>query len=359
MLMPRLLLLLLVSLAIACQKQNDKNSKNNTTTKSDKSSAIQVNVTQAKDTTFYKQIIANGRVEARYRSDIRFRTAEVLDQIFVQNGDRVKKRQKLAQLNQENVKNNLLQAQVNLATAENKALEMKAEFQVSKKPDSLIRPAVLSNIQIRSGLREAKARLKQAQIALQQTILKAGFDGVVANLITKEGNYISPSEVFCTVISQDNLDVIFNLMENELSYVSKGMSVDIQPFSNSNKNYRAKVKEVNPFVDENGLVRIKAHVQNPDRDLFDGMNVKVFIKQPIEDVLVVPKSALVLRSNREVIFTLEDSLAKWNYVEVKDQNTSHYAISKGLDPSDTIIISNNMNLSHDANVDAMFIKAKN
>ncbi|RRO26125.1 efflux RND transporter periplasmic adaptor subunit [Flavobacteriaceae bacterium 14752] len=357
--MQKTLFFLLACLAFACQNQNDKNSKNNTITKPVKSSAIQVNVTQAKDTTFYKQIIANGRVEARYRSDLRFRTAEVLDQIFVQNGDRVKKGQKLAQLNQDNVKNNLLQAQVNLATAENKMLEMKAEFQVSKKPDSLIRPEVLSNIQIRSGLREANARLKQAQIALQQTILKAEFDGVVANLITKEGNYISPSEVFCTLISQDNLDVIFNLMEDELSYVSKGMSVDIQPFSNSTKTYTAEVIEVNPFVDENGLVRIKAHIQNPDRDLFDGMNVKVFIKQPIEDVLVVPKSALVLRSNREVIFTLKDSLSKWNYVKVKDQNTSHYAISEGLNSNDTIIISNNINLSHDATVDATFIKAKN
>lgn len=357
--MPKTLLLLLACLAFACQNQNDKSSEDNTGLQSSQSTAIQVDVAKVQDTTFYKQIIANGIVEARYRSDIRFRTAEILDKIYVQNGDVVQKGQILAQLNQDNVKNNLLQAQVNLATAENQALEMKANYGVSKKPDSLIRPEVLSNITIRSGLPEAKARLKQAQIAVNQSVLKAEFNGVVANLITKEGNYISPSEVFCTVISQDNLDVIFNLMENELSYVSKGMSVDIQAFSNSNKTYTAEVIEVNPFVDENGLVRIKAHVQNPDGDLFDGMNVKVFIKQPIEDVLVVPKSALVSRSNREVIFTLKDSLSKWNYVEVKDQNSSHYAISEGLKPKDTIIISNNMNLSHDANVDATFIKAKN
>jgi len=51
--MPKKLFILLVSLTIACQKQNDKNSGNNSSLKPEKISAIQVNVTQAKDTTFY------------------------------------------------------------------------------------------------------------------------------------------------------------------------------------------------------------------------------------------------------------------------------------------------------------------
>jgi len=355
--MPKPFITVIVVLILACH-DNPKNSPEDNI-KQPQTQAIKVDVAKVLDTVFYKQIIANGIIEARYRSDMRFRTAEILDNIFVENGDKVKKGQKLAQLNQDNVRNNLLQAQVNLATAENKILEMKANFGVSKKPDSLIRPAVLSNMKIRSGLREAKARLEQAQIALNQTILRADFKGVVANIITKTGNYITPSERFCTLISQDNLDIIFNVMESEVAYVEKGMEVQIHPFANTSKTYTADIIEVNPFVDENGLIRIKAHVQNPDNSLFDGMNVKVFINQAVPDVLVIPKSALVLRSNREVVFTVQDSLSKWNYVEVADQNTSYYAISKGLNKNDTIIISNNINLSHDANISPTYIKAKN
>ena len=354
--MPKPFITLIIVLIFACQDKPKDTLEDNI--KQPQTSAIQVDVTQVLDTTFYKQIIANGFIEARYRSDFRFRTAEILDKIFVQNGDVVAKGQKLAQLNQDNVRNNLLQAQVNLATAENKMLEMKAQFGVSKKPDSLIRPEVLANMKIRSGLREAKARLQQAQIALNQTILKADFDGVVANIITKTGNYISPSERFCTLISQNNLDVIFNVMESEVAYLSKGMSIELKPFAEQQKSYQAKVIEINPFVDENGLIRIKAHVQNPDKALFDGMNVKVFINQAVPDVLIIPKSALVLRSNREVVFTVQNNLSKWNYVKVADQNTSYYAISEGLGKNDTIIISNNMNLSHDANVSPTFITAK-
>lgn len=355
--MQKILVLLLICFLSACQNQQerDQNKKNTPV----KISAIQVNTARVKDTAFYKVIIANGIIEAKHRSEMRFRQAEVLDKIYVQNGDQVKKGQKLAQLNLSFVKNNLLQDEVNLATAENKMLEMKAQFGVSNKHDSLIRPEVLANIKIRSGLREAQTRLQQTQLAYEQSILKADFDGVVANIHTKEGNYMTSSEVFCTLISQNNLNVVFNLIENELNHVEKEMLIEVKPFSQKDKTYTGKITEINPFVDKNGLVRVKAHINKPDQKLYDGMNLKVFIKKPLEDVLVIPKSAVVLRSNREVVFTLQDNLAKWNYVKIKDQNTSHYAISEGLKPSDTIIISNNINLSHDAEVKASFKQAQN
>ncbi|MDG2436788.1 MAG: hypothetical protein P8L89_06775, partial [Polaribacter sp.] len=53
--------------------------------------------------------------------------------------------------------------------------------------------------------------------------------------------------------------------------------------------------------------------------------------------------------------TVENGLAKWNYVELAGENNDSYAIKKGLKISDTLIVSGNLNLSHDAKVNATFV----
>ena len=156
--------------------------------------------------------------------------------------------------------------------------------------------------------------------------------------------------MFCTVIAQQKLEVVFSVLENELSFIKKNQAVLISSFVDESKSYKGAITEINPIVDKNGLIQIKAKVNIPDNTLFDGMHVKVIINQPIKDVIVIPKEALVLRSNKEVVFTVEDGLAKWNYVEVQDENSTSYAIKKGLKLGDTIVVSGNMNLAHDSKV---------
>ena len=129
----------------------------------------------------------------------------------------------------------------------------------------------------------------------------------------------------------------------------------LSPFVDKSKKYSGYISEINPLVDQNGLIKIKAKINHPNRFLFDGMHVKVLINQPVRDLIVIPKEALVLRSNREVVFTLKNGAAKWNYVELADENSDSYAIKEGLSLGDTIILSGNMNLSHDAKVTASLV----
>ena len=56
-----------------------------------------------------------------------------------------------------------------------------------------------------------------------------------------------------------------------------------------------------------------------------------------------------------MVFSVEKGLAKWNYVEVAGENNNNYAIKKGLKITDTIIVSGNLNLSHDVKVNTTFI----
>ncbi len=90
--------------------------------------------------------------------------------------------------------------------------------------------------------------------------------------------------------------------------------------------------------------------------LISGMNVKVNIKQSLGDMLVVPKTAVVTRGGRQVVFTLKDSIAFWNYVKTGFENIDEYSISQGLNEGDTVIVDGNINLSHESVVKVVGVK---
>ena len=82
------------------------------------------------------------------------------------------------------------------------------------------------------------------------------------------------------------------------------------------------------------------------------MNVRVSVRKSLGQQLVVPKSAVVLRSGKQVVFTLSDDGGKalWNYVHTGLENMGNYSITDGLEPGAKVIISNNINLAHEAPV---------
>ena len=81
------------------------------------------------------------------------------------------------------------------------------------------------------------------------------------------------------------------------------------------------------------------------------MNVRVIVKRQIEETLVIPKSAVVLRSGgRKVVFTHENGHAVWNYVTTSLENMDEYIITEGLKPGQEVIITGNINLAHESPV---------
>lgn len=307
-------------------------------------------VIQAED--FNTQLISNGIIENKAKADLRFKTGERIAKIYVKNGQYVKKGTVLAQLDNSLLANQIQQAKITLKNAEVSLTREKIIFEIYKKKESNVNQNILKTVYANSGYNEAKARLQNAQLTYNQTILKAPFSGTITNLTTKVGNHISNSDIFCTLLSQskNQTQVVFAILEQEINFVEKGMVVTLNTFSDKDIIFTGKIVEINPMVDENGLIKIKATLDKTYANLLNGMHVKITINKPIKNVIVVPKKALVLRSNKEVVFTVKNGLAKWNYVEVLHENSANYAIKKGLKIGDTIIVSNNLNLAHDAKV---------
>ncbi len=307
--------------------------------------AVLVKTIKLEPSTFYHELISNGKAWSSEKAVVPFRVNGIIKEIYIQNGQKVKAGDLLAVIDDFEYKTRLIQAQQGLEKAQiNFKDDLLSNYMTSD--TSGLSPAKIKVSRIRSGLNDAVTALSLAEYNFNNTRIYAPLSGVVANLEAMQWNPSQNYKSLCTIIFDEIMDVEFPVIESEYSFIAKGMPVGIIPFINDSTVITGKITQINPLVDDNGMVNVKAEFHNNGR-LIDGMNVKVVIKKPVPNRLVVPKEALVIRQGKDVIFVRQDSLAIWKYVTVEFENSTSLSIKDGLEPGDLVIIRGNINLAHE------------
>lgn len=310
----------------------------------------EVTVMELKSQTFHHELVSNGKVAAGSYVDMNFRsTTERIAHIYVKNGDRVAAGQKLADLDTYTLQNKVSQAESSLNQAN---LELKdVLIGQGYNPDRMseVPSEVMWLAKVKSGYDRAQNELELARFELEHAVLTAPMSGVVANLFTKAHNQPT-AEPFCRIINNGAMEVEFTVLESELSLVKQGDQVDIVPYAMPEITAKGTISEINPMVDENGMVTVKAKVAG-NTGLFDGMNVRINVKRDVPEQLVIPKTAIVLRSGRQVLFTLKDGMAQWKYVTTGLENMTEYTVTgDDLQEGMQVITTGNVNLAHETKV---------
>ncbi|QTE23548.1 efflux RND transporter periplasmic adaptor subunit [Polaribacter cellanae] len=347
-------LLFCVGFLLNCTKPKE-DKENSITKKEYLPDKNEVNILVLNKGIFKKELVSNGRLVALEKSELKFNVSEKLTNIYVKNGTYVKKGKVLASLDAFTYQQKVTKAEIDLkqATLEFNDLQIRRGFNSENKED--IPEKEYEMMAIKSGYKNAIHQLKNTQFDLKSTKLIAPFSGKVANMNSKKYDQIYSGKEFLTLINDAIFEVEFYIIESELKDIKVKDRISIEPFA-SNKTYKGKVTTINPQVEKDGTILIRAKVKN-DGNLLEGMNVKVFVKKDIPNQFVVPKSAVVLRDNQEVLFTVKKGKAYWTYILTILENSKSYAVIPNPDKSsatlktgDTIVISNNLNLAHDSEV---------
>lgn len=309
----------------------------------------EVTIMALQETDFHHELVSNGKLSAQRFAELRFESAEPIGAIHVKNGERVTKGQKLAELSTFRLSNKTSQSKDALERARLELQDVLIGQGYMLEDSAKVPEATMRLVRIKSGYDNALIQYELALYEEQHAVLTAPFDGVVANLFAKEYNTASTSEVFCSVIDPRSLEASFTVLESELPLIKIGDKVEVTPYASPDSKTEGRITEINPIVDTNGMVQVKAAVTDKGK-LFEGMNVRVSVQRSVPKQLVVPKEALVLRSSKQVIFTLVDGKAYWNYVQTGLENANHYTVTEGLKAGDTVITSGNINLAHEAPV---------
>lgn len=347
--MKYILLPIALGLCLSCSSNKEKNPEENVRQILPET-PTEVTVARLETKTFTSEIVSNGKIASVNVAEVRFQSAEPIAKIYVHNGERVSKGQNIATLHPFTFDSKLEQTRNEL---ERTRLELQDILigQGYKLQDTTSIPTeVMKLAKVKSGYSNALNQYELAKFQKNQGTLRAPINGVVANISAKVNTIANTAEAFCNIVDLNNMEVTFKVLENEMGLIKKGDKVQVAPFSISDEKMSGKISEINPWIDENGMVQVKATIQYHPK-MMEGMNVRVHIFRQLDKQWVVPKSAVVMRTNKQVVFVLENGKAMWNYVTTGQENATEYTItSETLQEGDTIIITGTVNLAHESPV---------
>ena len=303
---------------------------------------------------FNKQLVCNGKLEAQSKVTVQFASQGTVAQINVRDGQKVQKGQVLASLDKEQPRRQLEQARLAFDKAEMSLADRLLDYGYTLADTSRIPAEQKRVIYINTGFIDAQMALDNAERTYRQCDLKAPFTGKVASV---KGRQYEQGGQLCTLIDDSRYLVRFSVLETEYKFVHVGQQVLVSPFVDAEAVMKGTILSINPTVDQNGQIAVTAQVPGSDK-LMDGMNVRITVENSVPDQVVVPKSAVVIRDNMEVLFRIdpETSHSLWTYVNVIMSNTTEHVVEANkdrgaeLNVGDLIITSGNLNLGDDAEV---------
>lgn len=313
---------------------------------------VKVSVAKVRKGGFARELISNGKLSAKQKAVVPFRVQEIISEVRVKNGQRVKKGQLLALVDSYKYRKQLDDSRNQYEKARIDLEDQLLGYGYSLSDTSRVPPNILKMARIRSGYNQALSNYNEARRNYADTRVKAPIDGVVANLEAKTDNPSSQYKKCCEIIDDKALIVDFPILEGEIGLVDTGQPVEVIPFAMQEKSFKGVVTSINPAVDEHGMILVQAQVNNPGGVLIDGMNVKVLVKNIVPNCIIIPKTAVLYRQNRKVVFVHENGIAKWVYVITGLENSTEVTITdNSLKPGQEVIISNNLNLAHETPVE--------
>lgn len=305
---------------------------------------IEVTVDTLKTRIFEHELISNGNLSAEEKADLQFSTSGTLTKVFVKNGDQVKAGDIIAMIDTFTVANKYRQACEALEKAELDKQESLIGLGYKLSALDSVPKDVMHLVCLRSGFNSTKNQYELIKHEYENAFLRSPISGTVVNLFQKPYSTME-SGPFCSIISDKKLEVEFSVLENELPLLNLNDKVNIYPYALPHITATGRIININPIIDNNGMVKVRASV-NYQPNLFQGMNVKISILRNAGKQWVIPKTAVVLRTNRPVVFSLSEGKAAWHYVSIGFQNATSYTItSETLQENDIIIISGNENLA--------------
>ena len=215
-----------------------------------------------------------GKVVAARYADVKFETTLPVVRVMVRNGDRVRQGQLLAEQEAYKHTNAVEQHQREIEQARLQMQEVIISQGYDPEQMDHVPQRVRHIAEVKSGLLIAQNKLAAARNELKTTRVTAPFDGIVANVTAHAGQLAQTGDVVCRIISQQQMDVEFRVMESDLGRFPIGTAISVVPVADEHAVYDAKVTEVNPVVDEQGTIMLRARVAAPS-SLFDGMHVSV------------------------------------------------------------------------------------
>jgi membrane fusion protein (multidrug efflux system) len=313
---------------VGCGSQSTANAE-----EKKKEETIPVEVTRVEKGNISAYFTGTASLEAENEAMVVAKTGGIVERIFVEEGDKVKKGQVLAQLDDDKLTLELKEAEARLKQLES---EFKRNRELHQK--NIISTEIFERI--KSDFEMQKAKVEMARLMKDYTSIRAPIDGMVAERRIKVGNMVPQNEPCFHITDFDPLLAVLHAPEKEMSKLRENQIAFLEVDALPNETFTGKILRISPVVDsQTGTFKVTAAVTDPGGKLKPGMFSRVRIVHDVhDDILLLPKDAVLTEGNESVVFLVKDKVANRKAIETGYINTTHLEILSGLELGDTVVL---------------------
>jgi len=274
----------------------------------DQHAAMSVKVITAKSEPYQKDIILRGNTESLRSVSLKSQIKGRIVALPVEKGTRVKKGDSICRIDVED-----RNANYNESVALVKQREL--EFAASEKLFAQGHRSETQHSAAKSALEAAVARSLRTKVDLDNTVIRAPFDGVVNDRMIEVGDYMKVGDVCALIMEEDPFLVVADISENDITQVEVG---DIAHANLQNgQRLEGKIRYISSIADTSTRTfRIELEVANPDKNILDGVTAELVIQSSEVMAQKMSPATLVLNDSGLVGVRMVDSEDKVFFKEV-------------------------------------------
>lgn len=309
--------------------------------KAPRSQVLNINAEILKYQTLSDKNITTGYTVPDEEVDLSFESSGKIIAIYFKEGTHVKEGELLAKINDKPLQAQLkkLEAQVPLAGD-----------RVFRQRTLLERDAVSQEAyeQVTTEYEKLMADIELVKANIQQTELRAPFDGIIGLRSVSEGAYVTPSINIVKLTKISPIKIEFSVPEKYASDVKAGSSIVFRLESSDGmmREHNAQVYAVESTLeDATRSLKARATFPNTDSAIKSGRYLSVEVtRREIKDALTVPSEAIIPELGKNIVYLYKNGVAQPVELVTGIRTESRVQVLDGLAIGDTLITTGVMQL---------------
>jgi HlyD family secretion protein len=331
-----------------------------------------VTVTSVYPSQSYTMLNATGYVVPQRKAAVASKGQGRVEWLGVLEGTQVKEGEIIARLESDDVSASLAQAQAQVKVAQANLELQRAELknaQVDLKRFQILAPqgaipitqydaalarfdkAKASINSDEAAIVSARANARAAQVAVDQTVIRAPFDGVVLEKHANVGDNITPFSsasdskgAVVTIADMKTLEVEADVAESNIAKIAVDQPCEIQLDALPDARFAGRVSRIVPTVDRSkATVLVKVRFVDRDARVLPDMSAKIaFLSKPVppdqkKALVAVQPGAVVTRGGKQVVYSVENDKAREVPVTTGERIGDLLAV-QGIKVGDTLVL---------------------
>jgi HlyD family secretion protein len=304
-------------------------------------------------------ITASGELGAFRKVNVSPKRQGVLEELFVEEGDRVSTGQSIARMDSGDLSDRLQELQAQLDSAQAQLARSTSELQrneglyrqkaISQNDYNRIRAAYLVD---RAAAQAAQQRLEQRRIESSELTVRAPFSGVVTARFADPGAYVTPTTSASATAGASSssivelaqgLEAIAKVPESDIGRLRVGQSASVRVDAFPDRRFSARVRQIAPRAEKLNNVtsfEVKLELLQPPPELRIGMTADIdFTTGALASRTLVPTVAVVTEDGRPgVLLVGKDNQPTFHPVSLGSSSGRDTQILEGVRPGERLFI---------------------